>query len=389
MSGEPKMFRINPENRESEAIVEVEFAALGFQERRDIQEWIADNPGILGDDLLIIGKEFSGFDRTSERLDLLAVDLDGKLVIIELKRDDTGADAHWQAIKYASYLSRASKTNIVEMLADFTNVPEEESKIRLQEHLRSDDLNSLNNSQRIILASHRFAPEVTSAVLWLNEKAPEENLITCVQLVPYHDRQTDTLYIQASTIIPLPESEDFMVTVGDKMHKAQSLGSSSFGEKLSHTFQESIRHPSTPFFRRVGDLATYGLPSEIKPNNRSKWSGRGGGGMRYYHLWYSGWPWGNHRGMSYRVNLWPHEGSESWNADVEFWYEGYDFASNLADILLHEGQRIESHRLVATVGVDALNDDFGEKIATTVRQFIEEITPLVNAYVEEDNKEET
>ena len=111
--------------------------------------------------------------------------------------------------------------------------------------------------------------------------------------------------------------------------------------------------------------------------------------MRYYHLWYSGWPWGNHRGMSYRVNLWPHEGSESWNADVEFWYEGYDFASNLADILLHEGQLIESHRLVATVGVDALNDDFGEKIATTVRQFIEEITPLVNAYVEEDNKEET
>ena len=30
----------------------------------------------------------------------------------------------------------------------------------------------LNNDQRIILASHRFAPEVTSAALWLNEKAP-------------------------------------------------------------------------------------------------------------------------------------------------------------------------------------------------------------------------
>ena len=38
MSGEPKMFRINPENRDSEAITEVEFSRLGFQERRDIQE---------------------------------------------------------------------------------------------------------------------------------------------------------------------------------------------------------------------------------------------------------------------------------------------------------------------------------------------------------------
>ena len=72
MSGEPKMFRINPEGRESEAITEVDFSRLGLQERRDIQEWIIANPSILGDDLLIVGKEFSDFDRTSERLDLLA-----------------------------------------------------------------------------------------------------------------------------------------------------------------------------------------------------------------------------------------------------------------------------------------------------------------------------
>ena len=104
MSGDPHLFRVDPESRESKLVEEVDFRQLGFQERRDIQEWIAANPGILGEDLLIIGKEFSGFDRTNECLDLLAVDSDGKLVVIELKRDDTGPDAHWQAIKYASYL---------------------------------------------------------------------------------------------------------------------------------------------------------------------------------------------------------------------------------------------------------------------------------------------
>ena len=63
----------------------------------------------MGEDLLIVGKEFSGFDGINERLDLLAVGADGRLVIIELKRDDSQVtDAHWQAIKYASYLRDAT-----------------------------------------------------------------------------------------------------------------------------------------------------------------------------------------------------------------------------------------------------------------------------------------
>ena len=94
MSSEPQLFRIDPKTHDSESMREIEFAELGFQERRDIQEWVAKNPGILGERLLIVSKEFSGFDRTNERLDLLAVDEEGRLVIIELKRDDTGADAH-------------------------------------------------------------------------------------------------------------------------------------------------------------------------------------------------------------------------------------------------------------------------------------------------------
>ena len=189
MSAEPQLFRINPESRESERIEEVNFAQLGLQERRDIQEWIAANPGILGEDLLIIGKEFSGFDRTDERLDLLAVDADGKLVVIELKRDDTGADAHWQAIKYASYLHRAGAEDIIRMLADHEEVSESEALNKLLQHLGADDLDILNKDQRIILASHRFAPEVTSAALWLNEKALGEDLITCIKLTPYQGRE--------------------------------------------------------------------------------------------------------------------------------------------------------------------------------------------------------
>ncbi len=73
MTTGPQLFRINSKNRESHKVKEVDFARMGLWERQDIQEWIAANPSILGDDLLIVGKEFSGFDGINERLDLLAV----------------------------------------------------------------------------------------------------------------------------------------------------------------------------------------------------------------------------------------------------------------------------------------------------------------------------
>ena len=90
------------------------------------------------------------------------------------------------------------------MFTTHSKIEKEEAKNRLMRHIGSDDLNALNNDQRIILASHRFAPEVTSAALWLNEKVPDKDLITCIQLTPYQDEKTDSLYIQVNTIIPVP-----------------------------------------------------------------------------------------------------------------------------------------------------------------------------------------
>ena len=49
MSDKSKLFKVNPSERKAEDMVEVDFTELGIQERRDIQEWIAANPGILGE----------------------------------------------------------------------------------------------------------------------------------------------------------------------------------------------------------------------------------------------------------------------------------------------------------------------------------------------------
>ena len=385
MSADPQLFRIDPDSRESEAISEVDFAQLGFQERHDIQEWVAANPGILGEDLLIIGKEFSGFDRTNERLDLLAVDADGKLVVIELKRDDSGADAHWQAIKYASYLHRVDADRIIEMLAGYAEVSKADATNKLLQHLNADDLNALNNDQRIILASHRFAPEVTSAALWLNEKAPGDNLITCIQLTPYRDAKTGSLYVQANTIIPVPGAEAYMIGVGDSSDGGSRVvqGTSS----LAETFARNRNDEVTRFLREVADRAINGLPDNIKPDKRSRWAG-GDAFWRYYHLWYSRPPWSNW-GASFRVDLWRGNDTDSWtSSSVSFRNSPGGLEERISNVSLHDEQKLEEDGIVVPLGTVSLEGDSDDKIAIILRRFIEEITPIVDDFENESNEED-
>jgi len=59
---------------------------LNFTEPENLQEWIIERPAILGEELLVITSEYAGFQDTLDRLDILAIDTDGKLVVVELKR---------------------------------------------------------------------------------------------------------------------------------------------------------------------------------------------------------------------------------------------------------------------------------------------------------------
>ena len=113
------MYLINKKSNRISKIPQKSFSELGFREREHLQEWLAANPEALGEELLIIQKEFSGFSDTSERLDLLALDKQGNLVIIENKLDDTGRDVTWQVLKYASYCSSLSKKHIRNIYQDY------------------------------------------------------------------------------------------------------------------------------------------------------------------------------------------------------------------------------------------------------------------------------
>jgi RecB family endonuclease NucS len=116
-------FKINTEANSITPLTARSFGELGFKERSNLQEWIAKEPSCLGEELLVIQKEFAGFSDTHERLDLLALDKQGSLVLIENKLDDAGRDLTWQALKYASYAPASRKKTSAASIRIFSTRP--------------------------------------------------------------------------------------------------------------------------------------------------------------------------------------------------------------------------------------------------------------------------
>lgn len=211
------MYLINKTENRISKIEEKSFSELGFKERNHLQEWIANNPELLGEDILIIQKEFSGFNDTNERLDLLGLDKQGNLVVIENKLDDSGKDVTWQSIKYASYCSTLTKEQIIRIYQDYLkkNNDGANAEENLTEFFDSADINEVvinsGSKQRIILIAANFRKEVTSTVLWLMNY----NLrIQCFKVKPL--QLGEQLFLEIKQIIPVKETEDYQIKIAEK-----------------------------------------------------------------------------------------------------------------------------------------------------------------------------
>lgn len=196
---------------------EKRFSDLGFREREHLQEWLAENPLALGEDLLIIQKEFSGFQDTNERLDLLALDKQGNLVIIENKLDDSGKDVTWQVLKYASYCSNLTKDDIRHIYQEYLRKQNsnESAEEKISEFFDSKEFEELplnvGATQRIIMVAGNFRKEVTSTVLWLMNFSMR---IQCFKVTPY--ALGEQLFLNVDQVLPVQDSEEFAIKMANK-----------------------------------------------------------------------------------------------------------------------------------------------------------------------------
>lgn len=218
------MYQVDKDANRLKPLDKPSFRDLGFREREHLQEWIANEPSILGEwtspsppDLLIILKEFDGFSETQERLDLLALDRHGAVVVIENKLDDSGRDVTCQALKYASYCSSLTKEHIRDIYQLYQDKvqPGSDAESRLCEFFGKTEFEelSLNPSftQRVMLVAGRFRKEVTSTVLWLLNY---QIRLQCFRVTPY--TQDDDVFLSIEQVIPPPDTESYMIGMAEK-----------------------------------------------------------------------------------------------------------------------------------------------------------------------------
>lgn len=201
------------------ALETTEFGAANVYERQDLQRLIKQQINIVAPDTMVIAEEFGDWEDSRRRVDLLAIDRDANLVVIELKRTETGGHMELQAIRYAAMISTMTMEQAVhahELFLEAQGEDRSTAESRILDFLGWSEPNEddFGNDVRIVLAAANFSRELTSAVMWLNDRRID---ICCVRLRPY--RLDSRLLVDVQPIIPLPEAANYQVRLKQKSER--------------------------------------------------------------------------------------------------------------------------------------------------------------------------
>ncbi len=204
------LYRWNPDNLEPVPATTFESEQILEEKLRTL---LRDQPEVLEEGLFIIAEEFSNWQDSGRSIDLLALDGEGNLVVIELKRTQTGDHSELQAIRYAAMAANMTLEDIVDAHQAYLRRRgvEEDARGRVLNHLgveEEPDAEIHTDRPRIILASAGFSTELTTSVLWLRGGAMD---ISCIKLQLF--QSGDGLLFDSSQVIPLPEASDYLVKV--------------------------------------------------------------------------------------------------------------------------------------------------------------------------------
>jgi len=266
-------------------VEKVEFETLGLTEAK-IEEFIRKNIRLIFDEeeddetLLIVGQQV--INLKGARNDLVALDGNGNLVLIEIKRDAADMASRmeameFQAVRYAASLATiATVDDLVERvfsryirkwqqefdLHELT--PEELGKRIVNGFLSKNNADkSFNKRQRIILVSSTFDEQTLSAAAWMSANGID---ISCISLNPIRavGSPNGPLYLAAKKLIPAKKIEDFFVEFRER---ADSIASDI--AISSETKKPRAALPRMPQLMEWG-IVTPGMKLTLKGFNDSE-----------------------------------------------------------------------------------------------------------------------
>jgi RecB family endonuclease NucS len=182
---EKTMYQLN--EKQPVRVEEATFSDIGWKES-DIEDLLRKNVDMICDDeesMLIVGQQVH--NAGNGRSDLIAMDNNGNIVLIEIKRDKRDIEGRkeafeFQAIRYAATCAtiKSSDELIQNIFApyvekhkdEFDNGPgltsSEIAQRQFNDFIDRNGIKNFNENQRIILVAGDFDGQTLSAVAWLN-----------------------------------------------------------------------------------------------------------------------------------------------------------------------------------------------------------------------------
>ncbi len=164
-------------------------SAAGLRELDDLQRLLRGHIDVVARDVLVISEEFDEWADSRRRIDFLGIDKDANLVVIELKRNEDGGHMELQALSYAAMISKMTAERAVEVFESYREKRglTGSAEAELLGFLEVDGLDQIEEEGfgedvRIVLVSADFSRELTTSVMWPNERNVD---LRCVRIRLY------------------------------------------------------------------------------------------------------------------------------------------------------------------------------------------------------------
>jgi hypothetical protein len=251
-------------------ILETSIATEHIREKVDLQRLIRDQIEVVCPDTLVLTEEFCDWQDSYRRIDLLGLDKDANLVVIELKRTEDGGHMELQALRYAAMVSAMTFEQAIDVHASYLSRlgrPGDARNIILGFlQWPEPNENAFAQDVRIVLVSSNFHPEISTTVLWLNQRGLD---IRCVRLCPY--KFDDRILLDVQPIIPLPEAEEYQVQIRQKVN-AERVSRVQGGRPWDEpTFMAELEKTSGSEVRKIAKS----ILDWVTPRVDYVWWGRG------------------------------------------------------------------------------------------------------------------
>jgi len=201
-----------------------------------LEEMLAQDISVLSPDLMLVGRQV----RTSygKLIDLLAIDREGNLSVIELKRDKTPRDAVAQLLDYGSWAMELAYADVAAIYAEQS--PGRSLEEGFAETFGTDaSPEELNRSQQLILVASQLDASSERIIKYL-----AESFGVPVNAVFFrYFRDEDREYLARTWFVDPAEAE---VAAADRSKKREPWDGQSFyvnvGDGLHRTWVDCMRY---------------------------------------------------------------------------------------------------------------------------------------------------